>query len=276
MIHYAERRWRAGEKLPVSPGEADGVADPECLTTLRIHGGRPAFLKEHLHRLCFESRELGLSLPDAQRISTVLAAGILKNRLERGVSRIVWPGSRPGNSGSGLSVTFEGLRPLPRGATLLLASTNPSKWRTIKSIAVKEALPLWHRAREQHCFDVLMQNEGDLLEASTGNLFLFRSGHLSTPCADGRILPGITRALVLEQTALEAVERHHNRAWLKRVEACFITNCARGIIPVARIVTENGQLVWEGDPRHRVILETRKHWRRAMIASAANLDLSNS
>jgi branched-subunit amino acid aminotransferase/4-amino-4-deoxychorismate lyase len=210
-------------------------------------------------------------LPDAQKILTVLAAGILKNRLERGVSRIVWPGSGPKseNTGTGLYVTFEELRPLPRAATLFLVSFKPSKWRIIKSIAVKEAAPLWHRAREQHCFDVLMQNEGDLLEASTGNLFLFRSGRLSTPCADGRILPGITRAFVLEQTALEAVERNHKRSWLKQMEACFVTNCARGIIPVARIVAENGRLVWEGDPRHRVILKTRKLWRRAMIASAA-------
>lgn len=253
------------------------AAGPGCLTTLRIQAGKPAFLQEHLKRLCSDALVLGLPLPDVQLISRVLAKGILKNRLAVGVSRIMWLGSNSSlmNHGSGLHVAFEGLRTLPRAATLLLVTHKPQQCRTVKSLAFQDSLPLWHSRTTHRCFDVLLQDEGDLLEATTGNLFLFRSGRLSTPHADGRILAGITRANVIDAPALAVTEGLHKRSWLNRAEACFITNCARGIIPVARIVSERGRIVWEGDPRHRIILKTRRVWRRAMIESSKRSEIQS-
>ena len=43
--------------------------------------------------------------------------------------------------------------------------------------------------------------------------------------------------------------------------------------PVARIVSERGRIVWEGDPRHRIILQTRRVWRRAMIESTKRSEM---
>ena len=174
-----------------------------------------------------------------------------------------------------MHVTFEGLRTLPRAATLLLVTHKPQQCRTVKSLAVQDSLSLWHSRTAHGCFDVLLQDEGDLLEATTGNLFLFRSGHLTTSHADGRILAGITRANVLDAPTLAVTECLHKRSWLSRAEACFITNCARGIVPVARIVSERGRIVWEGDPRHRIILQTRRVWRRAMIESTRRSELQS-
>lgn len=274
MIHYSCHRWRHGDKLGVSVDTAAAAA-PCGLTTLRIQAGKPAFLQEHLQRLCTDSQVLGLSLPDVQWVARILAKGILKNRLAVGVSRIVWLGSDSSlrNDRSGLYITFEGLRTLPRAATLLLLNHKPRQCRTVKSLAVQDSQSLWHIRKEHHCFDVLLQDEGDLLEATTGNLFLFRSGRLSTPHADGRILAGITRAKVLDAPTLAATECLHKRSWLNRAEACFITNCARGIVPVARIVSESGRIVWEGDPRHKIILKARRYWRRVMIESTKRSEL---
>ena len=46
--------------------------------------------------------------------------------------------------------------------------------------------------------DVLWVQDGCLLEATTGNVFAVSGGTLHTPPLDGRILPGITRSVLLE------------------------------------------------------------------------------
>ena len=52
--------------------------------------------------------------------------------------------------------------------------------------------------RESGLDDVLWVCDGHFLEATTGNVFGVHNGVLWTPPLDGRILPGITRGVLLE------------------------------------------------------------------------------
>jgi len=84
----------------------------------------------------------------------------------------------------------------------------------------------------------LLVDGDDALEADRANVFAVRKGALFTPPLDGRILPGVTRAAVLELAGaegIEASERTLTLAELRESEEVFLTNSIRGIESVGSI-----------------------------------------
>ena len=64
------------------------------------------------------------------------------------------------------------------------------------------------------------------------------NGTLRTPPADGRILPGVTRAAVLKAARLNGIEVTTGaitRAQLAEASEVFVTNALRGVMPVQAI-----------------------------------------
>ena len=61
---------------------------------------------------------------------------------------------------------------------------------------------------------LIVDADGAVLEASRANLFAVRDGALFTPPLDGRILPGVTRARVIE---IAAEERHRDSRGRARI-----------------------------------------------------------
>jgi para-aminobenzoate synthetase / 4-amino-4-deoxychorismate lyase len=107
----------------------------------------------------------------------------------------------------------------------------PHKWldrRLIAGLAV-ELLP---RADEQ----VLIQDtDGEILETDRGNVFAVINGTLRTPPADGRILPGVTRAAILKLARTNGIDTAVGpitRAHLAAASEIFVTNAVRGVMPV--------------------------------------------
>jgi para-aminobenzoate synthetase/4-amino-4-deoxychorismate lyase len=81
---------------------------------------------------------------------------------------------------------------------------------------------------------LLLEEDGEVLEAGRANVFAVHKGTLVTPEADGRILPGITRAAVLKiagQEGLEVEERPIRREELLAAEEVFLTGSVRGVEP---------------------------------------------
>lgn len=81
--------------------------------------------------------------------------------------------------------------------------------------------------------------DGDeALEADRANVFAVRKGALFTPPLDGRILPGVTRATVIELARardIEASERPLTLEELRGSEEVFLTNSIRGIESVGSV-----------------------------------------
>ena len=68
--------------------------------------------------------------------------------------------------------------------------------------------------------------------------FAVVNGGLRTPPADGRILPGVTRAAVLKAARLNGIEVTTGaitRAQLAGASEVFVTNALRGVMPVQAI-----------------------------------------
>lgn len=78
----------------------------------------------------------------------------------------------------------------------------------------------------------LLFDEDEVLEAATANVFAVFDGTLVTPPLDGRILPGVTREIVLttaRDRGFETRERTLSRAELTDADEVFLTNAVRGL-----------------------------------------------
>jgi branched-chain amino acid aminotransferase len=92
---------------------------------------------------------------------------------------------------------------------------------------------------------LMVSGEGALLEGLSSNFFAVRDGVLRTEA--GRVLPGLTRAAVLElaRETLPVVLEPVTLDELPELTESFISSTSRGILPVVRI---DGRPVGDGRP----------------------------
>jgi para-aminobenzoate synthetase/4-amino-4-deoxychorismate lyase len=107
----------------------------------------------------------------------------------------------------------------------------------------------------------LITDEGEVLEAGWANVFAVRGGTLFTPPLDGRLLPGTTRAAVLELSAehdIESSEQPLRPDDLLTAEETFLTGSIRGIEPALSLDGE--PLPGCGQLSHRLAAALRQRW----------------
>ena len=89
--------------------------------------------------------------------------------------------------------------------------------------------------------EALMCNQaGDVVECSQSNFFIVRGRRVITPPLEAGLLPGITRAFVLEMASdegFQAVEEAVSVADVRAADEAFITGTTREITPVVQIDT---------------------------------------
>lgn len=108
---------------------------------------------------------------------------------------------------------------------------------------------------------VILDRDGTLLEASRANVFAVVDGALLTPPADGRILPGIARACVLEiaaEAGFETREAELRREDLAAADEMFLTGSLRGVERVRSL--DGSELKSDGEVTARVAGDLRRAW----------------
>ncbi|MGI4860299.1 MAG: chorismate-binding protein [Janthinobacterium lividum] len=90
----------------------------------------------------------------------------------------------------------------------------------------------WQAAERAGAFDMLFVNaHGCLTEGGRSNLFVKLEGRWYTPPVAAGLLPGVMRAVVLDDAAWQASERSLTLEDLERAEALMLTNGLRGTLP---------------------------------------------
>jgi aminodeoxychorismate synthase component I len=172
--------------VPALGGDADRP-DPALgvFETILVRGGTPVDLRAHLMRLERSVRTVyGGELPEG--LATRVIAAAAASPLQR--VRIVF-------AGGDVAVEAEPLAAEPAPDAVALAPAvlpggiGAHKWcdrRLLDELAQRvEAVPL------------IVDLDGDVLEAAYANVFIVEGTHLVTPPLDGRQLPGTVRARVL-------------------------------------------------------------------------------
>src|SRR5437764_753270 len=88
----------------------------------------------------------------------------------------------------------------------------------------------WHRG-----VAVLLNDRGEVTEATTANVYAVRAGSLATPPLAAGILRGTTRTRILALCARDgigAVERTLHPSDLHGADEVFLSSSVRGVIPV--------------------------------------------
>jgi para-aminobenzoate synthetase / 4-amino-4-deoxychorismate lyase len=96
---------------------------------------------------------------------------------------------------------------------------------------------------------LLIDADGALLETGRANLFLVLDDGVHTPRADGRILPGVARAAVLEllrRRQVPVYEHDLDTADLAGAEEVFVTNAVRGVVAITECAGVAGP--WSSRP----------------------------
>ncbi len=118
----------------------------------------------------------------------------------------------------------------------------------IKSISLLGNVLLRQAAIDRGAQEAILLRDGEITEGAASNVFIVEDGRLITPPKGPRLLPGITRDLVLE-----LAERHHiphherpiSEAALRRADEIWLTSSTKEILPVTRL---DGERVGKGEP----------------------------
>ena len=92
---------------------------------------------------------------------------------------------------------------------------------------------------------LLTDDTGELLETDRANLFAVADGVLLTPPADGRLLPGTTRAAIIQAAHDSGIKVGFKPLTLDQLQAAsevFVTNAVAGILPVTAVLPVTADL----------------------------------
>jgi branched-chain amino acid aminotransferase len=86
---------------------------------------------------------------------------------------------------------------------------------------------------------IILNQDGHVCEGSGENLFIVVDGKLITPPIEDNVLPGITRATVIQlaqsELGLEVIETHIDRSQIYIADECFLTGTAAHVTPVIEV-----------------------------------------
>jgi para-aminobenzoate synthetase/4-amino-4-deoxychorismate lyase len=234
--------WLDGVLGAVAPRDAgDGAALFETIGAFR---GELRLWDRHLARLQAGLQRLGVDAALPAGLHAAAAALLQRSgddvlRLERrldprdGVFRMVTrrraaTGVAPGGRAGGEVALLPAIVRRPAGPAAGLAADLKLRPR-----AFHDALDA--EARAGGADDgIALGDDGALLETSTCNLWLRLDAVWTTPPLDGRILPGIARALLLERArsvGVPVAERRCDLADLHRADQICVSNSVHGPQP---------------------------------------------
>jgi 4-amino-4-deoxychorismate lyase len=157
----------------------------------------------------------------------VLRATLTAGPLEEGVTWPPRPAGRPT-----LLVTVHDAPVLP-AAPAPAVTVTARRWPAdVKSTSYVASVLANREARARGAEVALLVDGDEVLEAAEGNVFAVIDGVLRTPAADGRLLDGVTRSLVLAAAArlgLPTLVGPVRVAELRRAERAFTTSAVQRI-----------------------------------------------
>jgi branched-subunit amino acid aminotransferase/4-amino-4-deoxychorismate lyase len=95
---------------------------------------------------------------------------------------------------------------------------------------------------------ILLNGRGVVAEGSVSNVFAARDGELLTPSLDAGVLPGVTRAAVLELAqgeGIAAAKADLPPEALAGADEAFLTNSVMEVMPLTQL---DGRLIGSGEP----------------------------
>lgn len=268
MLVYLDGEWVEADAAGVPIHDRGFLYADAVYETARLHQGGYFRLRPHLERLAASAATLRIAIPAAADIVDIATGLARRNDLREGTFRItVTRGARAGVRGTVLAtlapVAADWQERAARGWAVVTSTVRRPSTVSIPAHLKSPGRPYAILARfeaEDRAADdaLLLDDRGHVSEGPTWNVFWRVDDTLFTPSVECGVLPGVTRAAILELAGaarLAAAEGRYSRADLDEADEIFATMSSAGVVPFRsldgdalgppRAATRLQRLYWE-------------------------------
>jgi len=263
MWIYLNGKLVLGDEAIISPYDHGFLYGHGLFETMRVYNGKVFSLDEHLQRLAESGKVLGWPAEiDIDHLPSAIYQTLEKNGLLDASVRLTLSrgigGSRPDPATCGqvtIAIFTSPIEPpgnevYEQGWSVVTAKIRrnlTSPLCKIKTANYLDNILAKAEARQSRAHEALFLNtNGSIAEGTMCNVFFVIQGRLITPDCNSGLLPGITRAKVLQlaaQAGIDIEERQVYPEELLGITEMFMTSSLLEIMPVAML---DEQLVHDG------------------------------
>jgi 4-amino-4-deoxychorismate lyase len=230
--------------------------------TMRVYGGRPFAMTEHMERLRLSATRLHLPLPDLGELDALAHEAIGAAGVGDCTLRLTVTGGRGDDEPvamvlvGALPSELDGLRAAGIGVISLRLGTDPrarhdAPWLLdgVKSTSYAVNMAAHEEAVRRGAGDaIFVAADGSVLEGPTTNVWWRHGSTLRTPALDLGILAGVTRAWLLrlaDSAGYDTEEGWFPLSDLADADEAFTSSSIREVMPIVHL---DGRVLGPGRP----------------------------
>jgi len=254
-------------KARVAPVSSAMLYGRGVFSTLAIYDSKPFLWPKHWNRLSAHAEKLDIDLSGCTQksVGEALEKLILVNQVKQGRARVIflarsgresWKTKVPGTKRTDLLIMTGDVHKVPSGGMSLAVSpyriNTSSPLAGIKTLNYLDRILSREEARARDFDEAVVLNErGEIVSATTANLFWAKNGTVHTPNLSTGIIAGVTRDFVIELAAkhyIPIVEGVYEMGDITDADEIFLTSSVVGVAPVTtfdfrRYAVEGGSVL---------------------------------
>ena len=250
-IVFLNGDFLAEEKAAISPLDRGFIFGDGVYEVIPVYNGHLFRLDEHLQRLSNSLNSVRITTPYNnnewhQLFNTLIeknGGGNLSLYLQitRGIAQRdhAFPSDTPAT----VFAMCNPLHPVSEAVHrdgVKAVTLEDTRWKNchIKSISLLPNILLRQQALDNDAAEAILVRENDVSEGAASNLFIVNDGTLITPPKGSKLLPGITRDLILELARnhdIPITETKISLQALNNADEIWLSSSTKEIIPVTRL-----------------------------------------
>jgi aminodeoxychorismate lyase len=250
-VIYLNKTMLEATKARVAPVSSAMLYGRGVFTTLAIYDSKPFCWPNHWERLSAHAEKLDIDLSGCTQktVGEALRKLIAVNTVQNGRARVIflarsgresWRTKSAGTKKTDLLIMTGDVHPVPRDGLSLAVSpyriNTSSPLSGIKTLNYLDRILSREEARGRDFDEAVVLNErGEIVSATTANIFWVNNGTVHTPNLSTGIIAGVTRANVIEIAArqfIPVVEGVYEMPDLTDADEIFLTSSVVGVAPV--------------------------------------------
>ena len=250
-VIYLNKTMVEATKARVAPVSSAMLYGRCVFTTLAIYNSQPFLWSKHWTRLTSHAKKLDIDYSGCTEngVGDALRKLIAVNQVKEGRARVimlarsgrdVWKTKMAGGKKTDMLImTGEPQKVAPNGLSLAVSPyrvNTSSPLSGIKSLNYLDHVLAWEEAQSRDFDEAVVLNErGEIVSATTANLFWAKGGTLHTPTLSTGALAGVTRECVIEianKHFIPLLEGVYEMTDLTDADEIFLTSSSLGVGPV--------------------------------------------
>ena len=250
-VIYLNKTMVEATKARVAPVSSAMLYGRGVFTTLAIHDSQPFLWSKHWQRLTVHAKRLDVDFTGCTEkgVGDALRKLIAFNQVKDGRARVImlarsgrdiWRTKPQGAKKTDLLImTGDSQKVSQTGLSLAVSPYRVNTFSPLsglKSLNYLDHVLAWEEAQSRD-FDesVLLNERGEIVSATTANLFWAKNGTVHTPALSTGALAGITRECVIEIATrhfIPLLEGIYEMTDLTDADEIFVTSSSLGVAPV--------------------------------------------